>query len=308
MKTKRIICLLLAALICLSLCACGSKAYVNGYSGSSYIYDSALENPSYSSDFADFDAPAEAAGSASSYTQDRLIVYNADIEVETTDFDGAVATLNKLIADFGATLSNSDVRGDAAYHASGSASINNRYSWYEINVPAEKLDEFLAGSGNIGNVIWQHKSSSDITDAYSDNEIRLATLRAEQQRLTELISDAETISDLIALEDRLSSVSYEIESLESSKRRWDNQLAFSRVTVNLREVSLYTNTGNLSLGQRIADAFKGGFTTFGRGLVSLFIGFISLIPYVIIAAIVVVIIVIIRKKKKKRSASAAKAE
>ena len=181
------------------------------------------------------------------------------------------------------------------------ATVTNRSAWYEIEVPADRLDDFLSRSGDLGNVTGQSKTGSDITEAYSDNEARLSALRTEQQRLTALIDSADTVNDLIALEDRLSSISAEIESLESSKRRWDKQLAYSNVTVTINEVTLYSGTGSRSIAQRIGNAFTGGFASFGRGLVSFAVGVIYLLPYIIIAAVAVSVFIAVRKKKRKHA-------
>ena len=55
-----------------------------------------------------------------------------------------------------------------------------------------------------------------------------------------MLSKSEDVETLIALEQRLSDVRYEIESIERSLRNYDMQIRYSTVELDLREVEVYT--------------------------------------------------------------------
>ncbi len=302
---KKTLCILLAVLMTLSLFACGAngknKVPQDGAIEESYSYyaDMAGGTMNYTEDLKTDTVVSESESSA--LLNDRKIIYTAHLNVETTDFEKGVTALENLVAKYGGYIANSDVSGNTQYSEAGTATIVNRRGWYEVNIPSGQLDAFLSESGNVGNVTGKSKSSNDITEVYSDTEIRLETLRVEQTRILELLAKADTIEAIIQLEDKLSDIRYEIESYESTKRSWDKQIAFSSVTVNLKEVELYTDVtyGNRSVWQRIGDSFVGGFKSFGRGIISLFIDLVYLLPYVIIIVAVVITVVVIRKKRKK---------
>ena len=57
-----------------------------------------------------------------------------------------------------------------------------------------------------------------------------------------MLSKSEDVETLIALEQRLSDVRYEIESIERSLRNYDMQIKYSTVDLDLREVEVYTPT------------------------------------------------------------------
>ncbi|MBR3870178.1 MAG: DUF4349 domain-containing protein [Clostridia bacterium] len=303
---KKTLCILLALLMVLSLFGCGAnaknKVAQDDYAvEESYTAYSDMAGGSTMNYTADSKTDGIVPQAEESLLNDRKIIYTAHINVETTDFEKGVTALENLVAKYGGYIANSDVSGNTQYSEAGTATIVNRRGWYEVNIPAGMLDAFLEESGNVGNVTGKNKSSNDITEAYSDTEIRLETLRVEQQRLLELLAKADTIEAIIQIEDKLSQLSYEIESHEATKRSWDKQISFSSVTVNLREVELYTDVtyGNRSVWQRIGDSFVGGFKAFGRGIVNFFIELVYLLPYVIIIVAVVITVIVIRKKRKK---------
>jgi len=302
---KKTLCILLALLMVLSLFGCGAnaknKVAQDHAVEESYTAYSDMAGGSTMNYTADSKTDGIVPQAEKSLLNDRKIIYTAHINVETTDFEKGVTALENLVAKYGGYIANSDVSGNTQYSETGTATIVNRRGWYEVNIPAGMLDAFLEESGNVGNVTGKNKSSNDITEAYSDTEIRLETLRVEQQRLLELLAKADTIDAIIQIEDKLSQLSYEIESHEATKRSWDKQISFSSVTVNLREVELYTDVtyGNRSVWQRIGDSFVGGFKSFGRGIVNFFIELVYLLPYVIIIVAVVIAVIVIRKKRKK---------
>ena len=60
--------------------------------------------------------------------------------------------------------------------------------------------------------------------AYTDYEARLSSLNTQEERLLDMLSKSEDVETLIALEQRLSDVRYEIESIERSLRNYDMQI------------------------------------------------------------------------------------
>jgi len=57
------------------------------------------------------------------------------------------------------------------------------------------------------------------------------------------------------LEKRLSDIRYELESMESQLRLYDNQVDYSTVTISIDEVNQFTPTAPETVGQRIGSGF-----------------------------------------------------
>ena len=105
-----------------------------------------------------------------------------------------------------------------------------------VRIPAQQLDAFLSSVSEVSNVISRNDSVSDVTLQYVDMESHKKALTAEQDRLLELLEQAESVEDIITIESRLSDVRYQIESMESQLRTLQNQVSYSTVYLDIQEV------------------------------------------------------------------------
>ena len=231
------------------------------------------------------------------------IIYTAS--VETTEFDKAIAALEKQVQAIGGFVENSNVTGDTRYNSDGSTSIVNRWAYYTVRIPCEQFEAFLHETAGFGNVISTSRDAQNVTSAYTDYEARLSSLNTQEERLLDMLAKSEDVETLIALEQRLSDVRYEIESIERSLRNYDMQIKYSTVDLDLREVEIYTPTVSIrrTFGEKLSDSLSDGWHGFTRGLQDIILGLASALPaLVILAVIVIVVIVLIRKGQKKRKA------
>ena len=73
-----------------------------------------------------------------------------------------------------------------------------------IRVPADKFDAAFDALGDVGEVVNQSRSATDVTLQYVDLEARVDALQGSVDRLTELMSGAATTGELIEAEAALS--------------------------------------------------------------------------------------------------------
>ena len=99
----------------------------------------------------------------------------------------------------------------------------NRHSYYVARIPQNKLDEFLNNVNDLGTVSYKSENTEDVTLSYYDSKAQKDALEVEQERLMDILEKSETIEQIIALEQRLSEVRYEINSLGSTLRLLDNK-------------------------------------------------------------------------------------
>lgn len=219
------------------------------------------------------------------------IIYNADINMESTDFDAARDTLLAAVDDCGAWMEYSSLSGDAKDH--------DRYAYYTVRVPVENYRTFLAAVGEAGSVLDLSETAENITSSYIDVQARLSALEAQRERLNALADQAETTADLLEIESQLSDVQYQLENYTRQLRSMDQQVSYSTVDIYLREVATLTPTG-VTFGERIADAFGGGWDAFVGFLQGLVIALVYLWPVLLIAAAVVFILRKVWKKRPKK--------
>lgn len=313
---KRIVPILLALLLALTLVGCSSNKSDSAMPQAAYsTYDSAY----FEAEEAAMEQPAEygytgsgaPAPNPSQALSNRKIIRNADMSVETLTFDTFVDEMTAAVNAIGGYVESSSI-GNRGYRNGQQL----RYARYTIRIPADQLDAFLNTVSGLGNVTELNTGLKDVTTNYVDSEKHLEALRTEQAALLEILAKAETVEDIITVQDRLTYVSYEIESYESILRTYDDQIALSTVSMTVNEVEKETPVEKETFGQEVSRRFKNSLETVGEGFKDFGAWLFGEAPEIIvtlliIAAIVAVIILIIRaivRRSKKRKAKKAQQE
>ena len=283
---KRLFPLFLALLLLLSACGAGV-----GNSASAAAGDSG-SMPDAANGWTE-DASADTAESGADFSAVRKnakLILNANLTLETQDFDKASADIEKMAADAGGYLESSSLSGDAgSLHAS-----------YVLRIPQEKFEAFYEQLGSSVHVVYSSRSSEDVTEQYTDIETRLATLTTKHERLLALLDQADKMEDIISLENALADCEYEIDSLTGSKRHYDDLVGFSTFYVDLEEVQTLTATPEGSgFGAQLAQAAKTG----TRGLVdavrALIVGAVMFWPVILLAAAGGSAVAVLRRRRRK---------
>lgn len=214
----------------------------------------------------EYETSYEDTGPAAGQSNDRKLVRTASIRVETKAYEAYAAWLDGFISSTGGYAEDTEcVISEAG--TDPLTGLPREYRTYSaaIRVPADQLDAFLSGieAQSDGKVVYQSENVQDITVQYNDTEAHLESIRIEQQRLQELMAQAETVEDIISIEDRLSYVRYEIESYERQVRSYDSQVEYASVRFTLQEVLDYTNPAKLGFFARCWEGLKTNFGDVG---------------------------------------------
>ena len=306
---KKYLSLLLSlALLAALLTGCGSA----GKSAASY--DSGMVEYAVSDEAAM--APAEGAAmkntadtGSTQLPQNRKWIVTANLTAETDDLDALRSALDEKIAALNGYVEDQSVYNGSIYDSGR----RYRSANLTVRIPADSIDAFLQDVGGLANIVRQNKSIEDVTLSYVATESRLKALETEEARLLELLSQAETMTDLLEIEARLSEVRSELENYASQKRLYDNQIDYATIYIAIEEVQEYTPTEEPSLWERIRDGFKDNLEGVGEGLLDVLVWFIVSIPTLVVLAVVVLILVLIvrrirRRRKAKKAAKQQKTE
>ena len=303
MKMKKKLCSLLALLCILSLTACGGSSKIATDSGPSTPQDmptmSAGSAPSGGwdtsmSDEGDFlPEPSPDAGYGG-VPANAKIIYTATLSLETKEFDAASQALAALVSDVGGYFESRSV--DQGHYRSMDA---------VVRVPAAEFLSFLDRAGETAHVANRAEYLDDVSEAYYDQESRLATQRTKLERLQELLRQAQDMEDIITIESAISETELEIEFLTGSLRKYDSQINFSTITLSLREVYRLSTDEEvpLTFGQRLGSAFSTGFQRGVEGLEDFAIGVArNWVGLLIWAVIIAAAVLLIRRHLRKRAA------
>ena len=315
-----------------SLCACSSGAnsatadykYEMAGAGDYYMADEpmefATENSAYYEDYELYDeggfgvqslsAPINENQATASVAKNRKLIKTVDLSIETINYDETIANLKQRIESFGGYI-------ETEYSYNGSLYSNskkqNKYCNITVRVPDDTLDAFISDVSGIGNVTQKTTSTQDVTLNYVDTESKKQMYLAEQESLLDLLEHAETVEDIAYLTERLTEVRYNIESMESSLRLYDDLVDYATVNFSINEVQVLTPT--VVVEKTPAEELKEGFKTSVSdvliGTRDFFMNLIIRSPYIIrglicLAIPVLIIFIIVRiiiasvKKKHKK--------
>lgn len=205
-------------------------------------------------------APSEMASDQSKtdvmvMTPDRKIVKHSYLALETKEFDIAFEQILAVITEQGGYIESQNTNGQSLTHR---GSYYERSASIQARIPADKLDSVATAVGGICNITSKSENIDDITDSYFDVQAHLNSLKLQEERLLDILSKAEKLEDVISLEQALSNVRYQIESLTATMRRMDSQIAYSYLNLDLREVVEYqpVESAPKTLGEKVTASFK----------------------------------------------------
>lgn len=229
----------------------------------------------------------------------RKLIRNISMDVETDAYETLITSLQEKVSELGGYIEQSDMSGGSQNSYRHPPS---KYASITARIPSDKVDGFITAVEGSGNVISKSESTQDITLQYSDLESRKKSLEIEQDKLWEFLGNAESVDTVITLQQRLTEVRYQLESMESQLRLFDNQVDYSEVHLTVSEVTTFTPVAPESALTRINKGLSRNFKALKTGtenfLIALIIGVPLWLPLVLIAGIVVFFVKKGRKKKK----------
>ncbi len=304
MKKKfRILFALVLALTLLAAGCAGSSKYASGAASAPQeamngeIAEGAYVTESASADMAEMPEPAEGETSGAGTllggdlpADGRKIIRNASVDLETTDFEKSLEAVRKGARDAGGYVESSSL-----YTPNG-----DRSAELTLRIPAEKYSAFLSVLGETGSVTRTEESTEDVTTQHIDVTARLKSLKAQEERLLALLEESGTLEELIALQDRLSDVQYQIESYTAQLEALDDRIDYATVRVWIEEVRRYTPI-EPSFGEQIGEAFRDMVESIGDGAEDFVLWLIRALPALVILAVIALLIIWIVKRSVRKS-------
>ena len=290
----------------------GERPMLNGTTDGMALYEKSamtddVDNYATTDDGGDFDGSEGSNGSdkvsdselnKSEEMEEKLseekMVYSADVTLETLHFDDSYDNLVKVISNNDGFLQSENQSNDNSnwYYE---PSQMERSSTLSFRVPSKNFKKIMKEFSDIGNVVAKNVNAENMTSEYIDVEARLESYQTEMEELQDLMKQADNVNDIMAIQSQISNLQYEIDSAKSRLSHIDMDVAYSTVSVTLREVSRYTTTPS-SFFERIVEAFGGSIRFFINFLQWLIIFLIYAIP---VAALVGFIIWLIKKGADK---------
>lgn len=148
------------------------------------------------------------------------------LELEEQRFDTAFGQVVNAATRLGGTVVSSNTTTTDTGATAGSVTVQ---------VPVERYEDLLVGVGEIGTVVSRQITAQDVTDEFTDLESRLRHLQAQERFYLELLEDADSVADAIAVQQQLEGLQAQIEQVQGRLQLLDARTTFSTLTVELFE-------------------------------------------------------------------------
>ncbi len=247
------------------------------------------------------DEVADQAGGIQFNTSSQLnrkVIKTGRIDLQTKTFDDTVQNIMDQVNEIGGFIQNCSIEGNNLY-----SEYNRRYANLSVRIPNKEFDKFMNESSQFGNVTSKSIEGEDVTDQYMDTEIRLETLEIQAERLKELLKQAGDLEKLFKIEQELADVTYQIESLKGTLKKYDSLIDYSTIEINVEEAEVYVQPAKKVT---FLDKIKKTFMDSVDGLINVLQGIVlvvvAMIPFLIIIAPVALVVawIIIRTNRKRK--------
>lgn len=175
------------------------------------------------------DANATQADYAVETQRNRAIIYEGQIWLVIKDTQEAITAVTKMAEELGGYVSNSSV-----YQTSNNILQGN----ITIRVPSEHYQETMIELRALALQVQREESrSQDVTEEFTDQEARLANLKAGEDALQNLLEEEQqqgnNIADIATVQQKLAEVRGQIEQTEGRIRYLTDQTSLSTITIEL---------------------------------------------------------------------------
>jgi hypothetical protein len=237
--------------------------------------------------------PAEGATATNGPVEGRALIYRGDITVRVDDVEVAAGKVESIATSLGGHISSQK-------RVSGSRDANASIT---MRVPSKSFDSAMTQVAALGKEQSRGSNTEDVTEAIVDLDTRIAAQKASVESVRRMFERATALSDVVLLEKELSQRQAELASLEAKKRRLDDLVALSTITIALAG----PNT-EIPVEKKRSPGFLGGLQSGWDAFVTsvqvilVVIGF--MLPFLAALAIPIALFIWLSRRKRARLAPA----
>jgi hypothetical protein len=147
--------------------------------------------------------------------KERKVYYEAYLTLEVSNVEKTIEKIKEVLKGY---------EGFTVF-------ISNTY--VKFRVKSSDLNKLIDVVATLGDLTRKNINGQDITDDYLDTKIRLENAYKARDRYLELIQKAVTVEEMVKVEAELQRTTEKIELLEGRIKRYDQQVEYSLVDINI---------------------------------------------------------------------------
>lgn len=191
----------------------------------------------------------------------RMLVYNGTLRLQVDDIAAARTEALAYIENQGGYVSN---EADEQQYQTRDLTLTVRIPQKQFTAAMEKFASMAK------HVETRRLSSDDVMAEYIDNEARLKVRLECEKQLYEVLKRANTVTDIMAVQQQLRQIREEIESAQGRLKYLRNQADYSTITLTFFVPQPRPDAPRMGFWSRIADGLGGGWQLFVDFVVFLF--------------------------------------
>jgi hypothetical protein len=159
---------------------------------------------------------------------DRMVLRTAQLTVQVTDMESALAQARQIATRGGGFLSASNT------HVERVNDQDRMVADLTLQVRSDAADSALSELRGLGKVTTETSGSQDVTEEYVDLTSNLRNLQASESAILKLMDKASQIQDVLALQRELTNVRGQIERIQGRKTYLERRSDMATITLALR--------------------------------------------------------------------------
>jgi hypothetical protein len=136
-----------------------------------------------------------------------------------------------------------------------------------LRVPVQSFSALLTDVERLGRASSVTTSGQDVTSQYVDLQARIQSLQDGRSQFQQILTKAQSIGDILAVEQQISTLQTQIEELQGQLKVLDDQSSFSTLSVHVVEVTAPGRTPRPTSG--LTRSWLHARRSFSRGLDSI---------------------------------------
>lgn len=206
-------------------------------------------------------------------TKQSKIVSVLNLESESKDLSNDVSAIEDKVHELNGYIGSHNI--DTAN--------NLKRASMSIRIPKESHADIADFISKTLSITAESSESIDVTENYYDTESRVQNLSSQEEKLRDLYNKAESVEDMLLIDERLATVTSEKEELTKKLIRLEERSSYATIELNINEVKDFTMTEavNESTSERINNALSQSVISLKNGIVSALVFIANYFIYIV---------------------------